>query len=425
LRKRVIVIAAVAAAFANGSTVTVTPGIPFVYTAAPRYEPAAWLRGQERFPNGASVILVDGANRRPLAPSFFASADPAVSFDGARVLFSAKQTSAAHWQIWEVPIAGGDARQLVRSDSDCVRPIYVPDGRIAYTRISAGSSDIEIAEPGGAPQRLTFAPGRYLTSDVLRDGRILFENDGEIFTVYPDGTGVESLRCDHGPRRANARQLASGDVVFSNAGRLARFTSALTSEITVAQPDGEAAGPVAELAPGQWIVSLRKPDGVFRLALWNEQEGRTSPIETPDRLNAIQPAAVHLRVPPKQFPSALVETRKTGNLLCLDARNGAAVKTVQMYTRDEAGGSVLLGRQDLAADGSFYVEVPADRPLRIEMLDGAGRAVRSEHGWFWMRPSEQRICVGCHTGPERSPENKVPEVLLRSIIPEKLLGQKK
>jgi len=69
--------------------------------------------------------------------------------------------------------------------------------------------------------------------------------------------------------------------------------------------------------------------------------------------------------------------------------------------------------------------VPADRPLRIEMLDAAGRAVRSEHGWFWMRPSEQRICVGCHTGPERSPENKVPEVLLRSIIPEKLLGQKK
>jgi hypothetical protein len=98
---------------------------------------------------------------------------------------------------------------------------------------------------------------------------------------------------------------------------------------------------------------------------------------------------------------------------------------VQVYTRDAAGAAVLLGRQDVAGDGSFYVQVPADKPLRIELLNAAGHAVRAEQGWFWMRPSEQRICVGCHTGPERSPENKVPEVLQRSIVPEKLLGATK
>jgi hypothetical protein len=95
---------------------------------------------------------------------------------------------------------------------------------------------------------------------------------------------------------------------------------------------------------------------------------------------------------------------------------------VQVYTRAADGEPELLGRQDLAPDGSFYVEVSPDRPLRIEVVDSAGRAVRAERGWFWMRPSEQRICVGCHLGPERSPENKVPEVLLRSILPEKLQG---
>ena len=89
------------------------------------------------------------------------------------------------------------------------------------------------------------------------------------------------------------------------------------------------------------------------------------------------------------------------------------------------GAAVLLGRQNVAGDGSFYVQVPADRPLRIEVVDAAGRTVRAERDWFWMRPSEQRICVGCHTGPERSPENKVPEVLLRSILPEKLQGASK
>jgi hypothetical protein len=69
------------------------------------------------------------------------------------------------------------------------------------------------------------------------------------------------------------------------------------------------------------------------------------------------------------------------------------------------------------------VQVPADTPLRIELLDGAGRTVRAERDWFWMRPSEQRICVGCHVGPERAPENKTPEALLHSTVPAKLLGE--
>jgi hypothetical protein len=42
---------------------------------------------------------------------------------------------------------------------------------------------------------------------------------------------------------------------------------------------------------------------------------------------------------------------------------------------------------------------------------------RAEKNWFWMRPSEQRICVGCHAGPERSPENRVPEILNRTTVP--------
>jgi len=74
------------------------------------------------------------------------------------------------------------------------------------------------------PETLTFVPGWYLTDDVLHDGRILFETSGDLWTVYPDGTGVETIRCDHGPQRANARQVASGDVIFNVGKRLARFT---------------------------------------------------------------------------------------------------------------------------------------------------------------------------------------------------------
>jgi hypothetical protein len=48
--------------------------------------------------------------------------------------------------------------------------------------------------------------------------------------------------------------------------------------------------------------------------------------------------------------------------------------------------------------------------------------LRQEHGWFWIRRGEQRICVGCHVGPERASENRMPDVLLRTTVPVDLSG---
>ena len=101
--------------------------------------------------------------------------------------------------------------------------------------------------------------------------------------------------------------------------------------------------------------------------------------------------------------------------------DGTAVRQVRVYTKNAQGKPALLGQTAVESDGSFYIQVPADRPLRMELTDAEGKTVRREAGWFWMRPSEQRICVGCHTGPEQAPENKTPEVLLRTIVPVKML----
>ena len=68
------------------------------------------------------------------------------------------------------------------------------------------------------------------------------------------------------------------------------------------------------------------------------------------------------------------------------------------------------------------MKAPADRPIRFALLDGKGAVLREEHGWFWIRRGEQRICVGCHAGPERASENRVPAVLLRTTTPVDLTG---
>jgi hypothetical protein len=403
---------------------------PFLFTEAPIYEPAAWSQGCDRFPGGARLVLVAGGVRRELVPAFFASGDAAVSYDGRRVLFAGRSVRQDPWQIWQLDLAGGGPVRVTANPDACIRPLYLPDGRIAYTRITAGSSRIEVLRPGsGETDVLTHAPGPFLSADVLRDGRILFESEDDLFTVYPDGTGLESFRCDHGQQRWGSRQVSSGDLIFSVTGGLARFTSALAVQQSLPPADLEIAGPVAEVAADRWLIAAR-PRAGGHYAIYDGEPGLRvfRLLAAPHDAHAVDPVVVAARVPPRDFPSARVTTRTNGNVLCLnarDARNPIATdaRSVRFYSRRADGSSDLLGETPLASDGSFYVEVPADRPIRLELVDAAGARLRSEERWFWMRPSEQRVCVGCHLGPERAPENRVPEILNQLLNPVKLLGE--
>jgi hypothetical protein len=380
-------------------------------------------------------VLVTRDSHRDLAPGFFASSDAAVSYDGLRVLFAGRPHLQDRWQIWETDIAAGSLKRVApptatSTTDDFIRPLYLPDGRLVYTRVTPDGSAIEVLSPeSGHSDVLTHVPGRYLTDDILRDGRILFESREELFTVYPDGTGVESLRCDHGPQRSGARQVSSGDVVFIDRGQLARYTSALAVQEKLPTVDMELAGPVAEMTPDRWLVAARsRAGGAYGIRQIALNSRALQDIESPPGVNAVEPVAVTARVPPRQFPSGLVASRTTGNLLCLNARESMspvdkAIHSVRLYTRDSAGQEELLGQTTVASDGSFYVEVPADRPIRMELLDAEGARLQAEQHWFWMRPSEQRICVGCHAGPERAPENKVPEILTQILTPVPMAGR--
>lgn len=68
----------------------------------------------------------------------------------------------------------------------------------------------------------------------------------------------------------------------------------------------------------------------------------------------------------------------------------------------------ILGEVPPAADGSFYVKVPADRPLRLQLIDRDGFAIVNQRAWFWVRPNERRACIGCHEDRELAPANATP-----------------
>jgi hypothetical protein len=141
-----------------------------------------------------------------------------------------------------------------------------------------------------------------------------------------------------------------------------------------------------------------------------------------DRAQAVQPVILRPHEIPKRFPSS-VGNREGANLLCLNAYTSrsriaaGSVAAVRVWALDDAGMAVAIGRAPVESDGSFFVQTPSERAIRFELLDHDGKAVVAEKGWFWARRGEQRVCVGCHAGPERAPENAVPAVLLRTTEP--------
>jgi hypothetical protein len=151
------------------------------------------------------------------------------------------------------------------------------------------------------------------------------------------------------------------------------------------------------------------------------------PVLTVSGEDMVEPVLVAARTRPKRHPSGLHDW-DYANMLALDARQSregdlkVAPARVRLETLDAQGHAVAMGTAPVESDGSFLVKTPADKPIRFALLDAKGAVVRQQHGWFWIRRGEQRYCVGCHAGPERSSENRVAAVLLHTTTPVDLTG---
>jgi hypothetical protein len=64
----------------------------------------------------------------------------------------------------------------------------------------------------------------------------------------------------------------------------------------------------------------------------------------------------------------------------------------------------IIGYVPVQPDGSVEVQVPANVPLAISVLDGAGRRITARHqNWIQVRPGETVKCNGCHDHASGSP----------------------
>jgi len=191
----------------------------------------------QRFPQGSRLVRLHGEDNSKspviLTPEFFAAADQQISFDGARVLFSGQKDSKATWQIWEMQADGSNKQQVTHCANDCLRAAYLPGDEIVFTAVERGgvqpASYLAVSKGDGSQaHRITFGPADFRLETVLRDGRILASapwplaaskgtsESRQFYTLRPDGSGLDSFRCDHlkPATQAAGEELDDGSVVF-------------------------------------------------------------------------------------------------------------------------------------------------------------------------------------------------------------------
>ena len=89
----------------------------------------------------------------------------------------------------------------------------------------------------------------------------------------------------------------------------------------------------------------------------------------------------------------------------------------------------ILGYAQVEPDGSFKLQVPADVPLALQIVDAKGRAFQTHTNWIQVRPGERRTCDGCHS-PRRgaalnsgSVVNTMPAALKTALAANHLPGE--
>ena len=70
----------------------------------------------------------------------------------------------------------------------------------------------------------------------------------------------------------------------------------------------------------------------------------------------------------------------------------------------------VLGYAPIEPDGSFKLQIPADVPLALQVVDAEGRGIQTHTNWIQVRPGERRTCDGCHSPRRGAALNSGPVV---------------
>jgi len=418
---------------------------------------------------GRLVVLAKNGATRVLTPDFESAADPAVSFDGKRVLFAGKKTPDDPWNIFEMNADGSGVHQITHVAGNCRSPMYqsalfyLNDARPSYQITFVSDAPGELDESGrpaknlysarfdgSGLRRLTYALSSSYDPFQMEDGRIVFSNwqrshagsgsQGrlDLFAIHFDGTdyaafsGPQGRRIKHMACTTPKRMVAfieSDELRWDGAGTVGALSlrrNLYSYRAVTAPGDGLFYSP-SPLPDGSVLVSRRPPErtGVHAIYRLDLETGRRTLVFHDIGYHSVQAVALVSRPEPDGHSSVVEDDQNWAKLYCLSvyendlkrewmppgtARRLRVIEGVPPTTAGSATQKRLLGDVALDEDGSFHLLVPPNTPIQLQITDSNGLALRTS-AWIWAKNKEQRGCIGCHEDNERTPENTFAQAL--------------
>ncbi|MEE8386818.1 MAG: hypothetical protein V3S01_12965, partial [Dehalococcoidia bacterium] len=237
-----------------------------------------------------------------------------------------------------------------------------------------------------------------------------------------------------GPAELRPRLRRDGGVLFVSVAQGSPLRQAERTELAYPRSRRTtmrlSASTAAELHPGtiephpQGGLLVTARNGRSATASWGvfhvqAGEGQAQSLLDTAEWDEIEAVAVVVSSPPRRRPSSVDPESSTGQVVCYDAalsdkalparedRRRPARLEVQAH---DAMDALPVLDAPIHEDGSFLLELPADRALRIRTLDAQGQPIATS-GWFWLRPGEVRACFGCHEDRHSAPRNRPVQAL--------------
>lgn len=384
-----------------------------------------------------------------LSEGFYSARSPEVSYDGREMVFSGQRKGNDTWQIFVKNLETFEMKQITDCPVNCTDPAWLPDGRIVFSRLNeenkVGQLHVLYAcDPDGSHmERLMFHPNSAVSSSVFQDGRILVVSEQkypatrkkQLLTLRSDGTKSELYFESENKSIPASRGWESTDgklyFVEKSADNMkigwlvsVEHGHPLSSQKELSAEDQGNFHSLYPKSASQLLVSYQKAGrSTFGLYLFDIPSKKvTEEIYLNDEYHLIEPVIIRKRERPMRLPSIVDLTKEKGTLLCHNTDlstipvNGETDEEVKTDKVQVLGMDGLMGEVSVEKDGSFYIEIDADIPVRFQTINTAGEILRGPSGWVWVRPNEKRSCIGCHEDRELAPENKVPLALYSGMV---------
>ena len=406
-------------------------------------------------------INADGTGLRQLTDGNCNDVDPCYLPDG-RIMFVSDRSGHQEYyhqersrNLYVMQPDGSSIERVTFNPNQDYDPLVLADGRIAYTSYrfygQDGSGDIyhrgsdlnrietqlRTINPAGTGDALLYGAmrgGFYVPlrpmPDSLQDSGASYVRGGDqhigvsvswvreladrsLVCVTPAGLTllrpeVDPLACEV-PVFPEVVNLAGGEQVYiyshDELNPIGRYTSPYPAD------EGRLFVAYAPWYDTSWAA--------YGLYLFDLATRELTLIHDEPGVSDVDPVPLAPRpVPPRLEPNAPPRDQPTGTVLCLSVFNSdleydrAAVRYVRVVGVTLMGLSInanaafeshVLGTVPVQSDGSFLVEVPADRPVRFQLLDAEGNVLLHETEFNCVRGGEALTCAGCHEPKGRTP----------------------